>query len=92
MATPNTSGGDMRASTILGLCAFILGSASASAFADDTAAPVKKQTVLTGITISSHKPVPVSVDVARMVERVPLKPLRRPLVDPTGAAIDKAPF
>ncbi len=67
----------------------------ASAAADDTPDVGKLKDGVDQIRplkIVGHPRVPLSIDVARVVQRVPLAELRQPLADRIGKAVDKDPF
>jgi len=76
----------MRASRIVALSAFVLASLSAVAFAEE------KKPIEVKILITGRRPPHTTVDIARVVQKAPLPDLRRPLIDPTGAALDRDPF
>jgi hypothetical protein len=82
-----SKGGDMRASRIVAASAFVLGSLGGVAFADDAKAPI-----VVKVLVTTRRPVPPSVDVARLIPRAPLPELRKSLVDPWGNTLDGEPF
>jgi hypothetical protein len=85
----------MRASRFIALSAFSLCLGSTAASADETAkpAPREKVIVLDPLPpIRGRAPHLLSVDLARLIPRVPLPQLRQPLVDRIGAAVEKDPF
>jgi hypothetical protein len=84
----------MLASRLVALSALSLALVSTAAWADETASEHPGHTVtLETIRIKGRPARPsVAVAVNPMVPRAPLPQLRRPLVDSTGAAIERDPF
>jgi hypothetical protein len=66
---------------------------AAAAAEDTTAAPKKKGAIVLPETkLLVKRPVPLQVDVARVIPRAPLPDLRQPLVDRIGNVVENAPF
>ncbi len=82
----------MRASTVVGLSVFLFGSVAAVAQAQAEEKAAKPATVVLPVVIKGRRPVPSTVDVSKMVMRAPLPELRKPLIDPSGNALDRDPF
>jgi hypothetical protein len=73
---------------ILAAAALVLVSLSSTALAEESGA---KKPIVIKVTITGSKPIPVAVDVAKLVMKAPLPDLRKPLTDP-ASVLDRDPF
>jgi hypothetical protein len=84
----------MKTSKIVALVALAVASWSSAALAEDTAkpAPVARVITVKPVSITGHRQVPLSVDVARVTLKAPLASLKQPLADRIAGAVEKDPF
>ncbi len=84
----------MKTSKIVALVVLAVASWSSAALAEGTAKPAPVAHVITvkPVSITGHRQVPLSVDVARVTLKAPLASLKQPLADRIADAVEKDPF
>jgi hypothetical protein len=84
----------MKTSKIVALVVLAVASWSSAALAEETARPASTGRVITvkPVSITGHRQVSLSVDVARVTLAVPLASLKQPLADRIAGAVEKDPF